>query len=321
MTEAVLFSTGFSWLMYLGFAELFKSDKICFLVKSDQNWRYLQANNICTIRVVMAIVAYFMFFILQWHALGIFLFTQAAVLDGVDGLVARATDMITEFGAWYDPLCDKITYIPPIISFILDGVINTSFGWIALFLLSEFFGQFIVRKIQVSRNISVAANLFGKIKAVLCFALIIYSAILMDDLGIHNFAGELFRICAVLSFVSAVSKLMPKNIYVKFVIITNLFIGTVGVYLLVGPKSDIFLHLAIMTMIADLILSNYLFFSFGNLRVMIPRKIPKTVLTLMAAFIFCLLAYSIKINDDSVIGVSMIVLSIFFLILGRLRMA
>lgn len=328
MTEAVLFSTGFSWLMYLGFVELFKNEKFCILVRNDRNWRWLQPNYICTIRMVMALISYVIFFFLNWHVAGIFLFTQAAVLDGVDGLVARAIKLITEFGESYDPLCDKITYIPPILSFIGIGIIEVGSVWIALFLISEFCGQFVVRKIQERQGWSAAANMFGKVKAVLCFSLIIYAAILMDNLDIHNFAGKLFCICAVLSFVSAVTKLMPKSVYAYFILVTNLCCGAVGLYLVVYPRSDILLYIFIAVASLEITLTVSPHFQIKNMYKQglektrkVFKKIPKSVLVLFAAFLFLALAFSLKIDDDVIVGTCMIIMSTFFLILGRLKIA
>lgn len=320
MTKAVLFSTSFSLLMYFAFVYMFKSEKLCYLVKYDNNWRWLQPNYICYIRTVLALIGDYLFFYLGWHSVGIFFFTVAATLDGVDGYVAGVLGLITEFGAWLDPICDKITYIPPIYYFIERGVIHVGWYWFAMFLLYEGLGQFYVRRLQKKWKITQAANMFGKVKAVLLFALIIYSAVLMDNLGINNFAGELFCIATVLSFVSAITKLMPKTIYAYSILGVNFICGIAGIILARNPPNDFILYMALAVISLDMTLVISVFLTLKNLRVVL-AKIPKKVYILLAALIFIVLSFSLKMEDEFAIGATMIIMSTFFITLGRYEIA
>lgn len=320
MTKAVLFSTSFSVLLYFAFLYMFKSQRLCELVKHDSRWKWLQPNYICYIRTIMALVAYYFFFYLDWHSSGIFFFTVAATLDGVDGFVAGVLKLITEFGAWLDPICDKITYIPPIFSFIERGVIHVGWHWFVMFVIFEGLGQFYVRRLQRKWKITQAANMFGKVKAVLLFALIIYSAVLMDNLGINNFAGELFCIATVLSFVSAVTKLMPKTIYAYSILGVNLICGVAGIILARNPPSEFFVYMALAVISIEVTWIVSVFLTLKNLRVVL-AKIPMKVYILMAALIFIVLSFSLKIEDEFAIGATMITMSTFFITLGRYEIA
>ncbi len=81
----------------------------------------LLADSIGPVRV------YSLFFI-GLSGLAIIIFTFAAILDGVDGIVARNCDMVTEWGEWLDPMCDKLTYLPPLIGFAYAGILSSKFG-------------------------------------------------------------------------------------------------------------------------------------------------------------------------------------------------
>ncbi|HDR14256.1 MAG TPA: CDP-alcohol phosphatidyltransferase family protein, partial [Desulfobacteraceae bacterium] len=160
--------------MYFGFVLVLNTEKGKTYIGS--RW-YYYPNAICIWRVFIGLAGTFLYFVTGQYTLGILLFTISAVLDGVDGLVARKCDLVTEFGEQIDPLCDKLTYLPPMLFFAAEGRLNVETVWVLI--LIETSGQFLVRYIiKKFTKFSVAANNFGKIKAVLCFSLIIYCAIL-----------------------------------------------------------------------------------------------------------------------------------------------
>ncbi len=164
----------FSLLVYLGFWLALRDEKrkiyIC------RQWAF-HPNAICAWRVLIGFSGMLLYFIAEQHFWGIFLFTLSAVLDGADGLIARKCDLMTPFGEELDPLCDKLTYLPPMVLFARQGLLNVTYIWVLIFI--EACGQFLVRSfIKRFTTFSVSSNNFGKIKAVLCFALIIYCALL-----------------------------------------------------------------------------------------------------------------------------------------------
>ena len=68
-------------------------------------------------------------------------------------------------GEWLDPMCDKLTYLPPMIGFAYTGILSISLVWILVVI--ELVGQFFARKILALLGVSGAANNFGKIKAII----------------------------------------------------------------------------------------------------------------------------------------------------------
>ncbi|MEW6671378.1 MAG: CDP-alcohol phosphatidyltransferase family protein [Thermodesulfobacteriota bacterium] len=190
--------------------------------------RFLHPNAICFWRVLVGLAGMILYFWAGQYFWGILLFTFSAVADGIDGLVARECNLLTPFGEELDPLCDKITYLPPMFFFALQGFLDMTILWVLIVI--EICGQFLVRYfIKRFTSFSVSANNFGKIKAVLCFALIIYGALLDSAYRIPDFTYEIQMACIVLSVASSVFKLIPNHFYADILSGLNLVCGIIGI--------------------------------------------------------------------------------------------
>lgn len=225
-TIAILISLVVSLGMYLGFVFALKTQRgkrhLC------EHW-YYHPNAICVWRVVIGLSGILLYFRTEQQFLGILLFTLSAVMDGVDGLLARNCDLVTPFGEEIDPLCDKLTYLPPMLFFAYAGRLDVVSVWILVAV--EASGQFLFRYIiKRFTHFSVAANNFGKIKAVLCFALIIYCALLTDDIGLPKFANQILYLCIILSISSIVFKLIANRFYADILSLLNLCCGIIGIF-------------------------------------------------------------------------------------------
>ena len=170
----------------------------------------LHPNAICYWRAAMALVGFWLYFFLGYQAIGILIFTFAAILDGVDGIVARNCNLISEWGEWLDPMCDKLTYLPPLIGFAYAGIISPKLVWFLVVI--ELAGQLLARHILSLIKFSGAANNFGKIKAIICFALVIFCALLEKNPGVIDMGDEILMVCIILSSASLVFKFVPNRL-------------------------------------------------------------------------------------------------------------
>lgn len=195
----------------------------------QNNLWLLHPNAICYWRTAMAILGLVLYFFSGQQPLAIIIFTFAAILDGVDGIVARSCDMVTEWGKWLDPLCDKLTYLPPMIGFAYTGILSIKLVWAMVAV--ELFGQFFARKILSLLSFSVAANNFGKIKAIICFALVIFCALLDKNPEVINIGDEVLIACIVLSAASLIFKFIPNRLYADILSTLNFFCGVTSLYL------------------------------------------------------------------------------------------
>ena len=183
----------------------------------------LHPNAICYWRAAMALVGFVLYFYFGYQAIAILIFTFAAILDGVDGIVARKCDLGTEWGEWLDPMCDKLTYLPALIGFAYTGIISIQLIWILVAI--ELAGQLLARHILSLLKISGAANNFGKIKAIICFALIIYCALLEKNSGVTDIGDEVLIACIILSAASVVFKFIPNRLYADLLSTLNFICG------------------------------------------------------------------------------------------------
>ncbi len=212
-------------LIYLFFVFTLRSEKVKDYFGS--HW-FLHPNAICIWRVLIGLSGMLLYFIAAQEFWGILLFTVSAMLDGVDGLIARSCNLVTPFGEEIDPLCDKLTYLPPMVIFAHQGLLNVMPMW--LFIMIEACGQFLVRYIiKRFTRFSVGANNFGKIKAVLCFALIVYCALLEGALQIPDFTAQILYLCIILGIASSVFKIIPNRFYADILSILNLSCGIIGI--------------------------------------------------------------------------------------------
>lgn len=216
-----------SLLIYLSFLISLKNEKKRVYISTH---RFLHPNAICVWRVLIGLAGMLLYFVVRQQFWGILLFTVSAVSDGIDGLIARKCDLMTPFGEEIDPLCDKITYLPPMVFFSLEGLLDITSVWVLIII--EICGQFLVRDIiKRFTNFSVSANNFGKIKAVLCFALIIYCALLDGAYPIPDFTTQILLACIILAVASSLFKLISNQFYADILSALNLVCGITGIVL------------------------------------------------------------------------------------------
>jgi len=189
----------------------------------------LHPNSICYWRTAMAVVGFFLYFFSPFQSLAIIIFTFAAIMDGVDGVVARGCNLGTKWGEWLDPMCDKLTYLPPLLGFAYMGIISVKLVW--LLVAVEFFGQFLARHVLNLLKTSGAANNFGKIKAIICFALVIFCALLDANPELINLGNEILTACIILAAASIVFKFIPNRLYADLLSTMNFCCGVASLYL------------------------------------------------------------------------------------------
>jgi len=189
----------------------------------------LHPNAICYWRTFAAFIGLLLYFVVGWEFLAIFIFTIAAIMDGIDGIVARQCKLGSAWGEWLDPMCDKLTYLPPLILFAYRDIISVPMVW--LLVTIELLGQFMARWVLSKLRISGAANNFGKIKAIICFTLMIFCALLDANPSDINIGDEVLLGCIVLSAASLIFKFIPNRLYADILSCLNLACGLTSLYM------------------------------------------------------------------------------------------
>ena len=164
-------------------------------------------NKLTVLRVIM--VPFFVFFMLtdvggaanKWIALVIF--CVASLTDMLDGKIARARNLVTNFGKFMDPLADKLLVCSAMICLIPSGKLA---AWIVIVIIAI---EFIIsgfRLVASDAGIVIAASYWGKFKTVSQMFMII---VLIADLG-----GAFDMIGTILIWVSLILTIVSLFDYV-----------------------------------------------------------------------------------------------------------
>ena len=114
------------------------------------------------------------------YLVALVLFAAASFTDFLDGNIARARGIVTNFGKFLDPLADKMLTTAAFLAFLAKG-----FGWgIAWVLFIVLFREFMIaslRLVAVSSEVKkvIPANMWGKVKTVTQMAAIIFGIALL----------------------------------------------------------------------------------------------------------------------------------------------
>ena len=120
-------------------------------------------NKLTVLRIIMVpffIAAYME----KWFFVAFALFIVASLTDMLDGKIARARNLVTNFGKIMDPLADKILVYSALCLFVENGTIP---GWTLIIILAREFVVSGMRTVAASEGIVIAAAMSGKIKTVL----------------------------------------------------------------------------------------------------------------------------------------------------------
>lgn len=170
-------------------------------------------NKLTVLRVLM--VPFFVLFMLtdiggaanKWIAL--IIFCVASLTDMLDGKIARARNLVTNFGKFMDPLADKLLVCSAMICMITTGQLQ---AWVVIIIIAR---EFIIsgfRLVAADAGIVIAASYWGKFKTVAQMAMII--VLIADFGGVFDMIGTaLIWVSLILTVVSLVDY-VKKNIQV-----------------------------------------------------------------------------------------------------------
>ena len=167
-------------------------------------------NKLTILRVIL--IPFFVVFMLfditgaadKWIALVIF--CVASLTDMLDGKIARARNLVTNFGKFMDPLADKLLVCTALICLTSMNRLNVIVVLVIIareFIISGF------RLVASDNGIVIAASYWGKFKTVSQMALII--VLIMDLGGVWNVVGTVLTWVALLLTVVSLIDYIAKN--------------------------------------------------------------------------------------------------------------
>ncbi len=147
-----------------------------------------------------------------------FIFSIAAITDWLDGYLARTLNQTSSFGAFLDPVADKLMVATALILLVWLGRVE---GFIAAIIIGREIAISALREwmAQIGRSKSVAVSFLGKIKTVSQMAaiiLLLYHDRILEQ-NIHNWYVELNAqvIGNFLIYVAAILTLWSMAYYLK----------------------------------------------------------------------------------------------------------
>lgn len=167
--------------------------------------------NKLTMGRIVAVPFFIIMFMMKFYWAALVIFCLASITDLLDGKIARAKGLVTNFGKIMDPLADKILVYSALCLFIDDKIIT---GWMLIVILAREFAVSGMRTIAASEGTVLAAGMSGKVKTVFqMFAVIaIILGLAMKDMPVILTAGlTLFYISLVLTVYSGCEYII-KNI-------------------------------------------------------------------------------------------------------------
>ena len=98
----------------------------------------------------------------MWWAFGVFV--ALMITDKLDGDIARARNLVTDFGKIADPIADKALITAALVGLNITGVLPV---WVTVVILVREFGITLWRMVMLRRGLVVPASKGGKIKTTL----------------------------------------------------------------------------------------------------------------------------------------------------------
>ena len=123
-------------------------------------------NKLTCLRVLLIPVFLIFLYIgaIPYHfLLALVVFAAASITDAMDGKIARARGLVTNFGKFLDPLADKVLVITALLAFIELDEMQISAIPVMIIVAREFMVSGL-RMLTASEGVVVAAGIWGKLK-------------------------------------------------------------------------------------------------------------------------------------------------------------
>ena len=170
-------------------------------------------NKLTTLRVLL--VPFFVWFALAEVVPGydkyiaVAIFIVASLTDLLDGKIAQARNLVTNFGKFMDPLADKLLVCAALICLVSEKLLP---AWMVIIIISR---EFIIsgfRLVASDNGLVIAASYWGKFKTT--FQMLMIIVLLLDFGGIFDLIGQILIWAALILTVVSLADYLIKNKHV-----------------------------------------------------------------------------------------------------------
>jgi len=140
------------------------------------------------------------------NLISMWIFIGAAVTDWLDGYLARRWNQTTSFGAFLDPVADKLMVAAALIVLTEKGLVNP---FAALIIIGREITISALREwmAQIGQSRSVAVNILGKVKTVsqlIAIPFLLFNGVLFELFHTVNVGRWLIWVAAIITLWSMV---------------------------------------------------------------------------------------------------------------------
>lgn len=178
-------------------------------------------NKLTISRIIIAPLFYIIFALPEWTGkfqvlsgiVMIILFAVMELSDLLDGIIARKQNLVTDIGKILDPFADVISRVTYFVCFTSAGMMPV---WMLLVILYRELGITFVRMYLIKHGYSMAASMWGKLKAVFysvsgIAGIFFIAADRLKLLG--SIYGPFLLVCRIIFVISVISAVLSFAAY------------------------------------------------------------------------------------------------------------
>lgn len=159
---------------------------------------------LCRLLLIPVIIFFYLAdsFIPAGKLIATIVFTVAIFTDFLDGYYARKLNMVTTLGKFLDNIADKMLVLSSLVLLICDGTILAPYGAIAtIIILAREFMVTALRQMAASKNVIIAADMWGKVKANFQFFAVLFFMLFSYLIGLNVISSTLTLIFEIVCYV------------------------------------------------------------------------------------------------------------------------
>ena len=148
---------------------------------------------------------------LAMQIVAVLIYIAACVTDAMDGRIARARNMVTDFGKFMDPIADKLLVMSALVVLTYQHRMP---DWVCILMLAREFLVSGLRLVAVENGRVIAAGTLGKLKTVFQMISTIALMLLVDRGGAHLLGGFGYALANVLMYIALVLTVVSGADYI-----------------------------------------------------------------------------------------------------------
>jgi len=147
-----------------------------------------------TLLRVFAVVPFVVLSLNEHYLAALVIFILASLTDFLDGFLARKLGMITDVGAFLDPLADKMIVVSALLCLVATGLVPV---WVVMIIVCRDFAVDGMRMVGARKGKTISASPIGKAKTAVQMTAIVTFYVALITYQIIALFGWICLICAI----------------------------------------------------------------------------------------------------------------------------